>query len=134
MTPKEFRAAVFAEVQTWAATNFPNVPVLYENGPTPDEDKIGPIWVDVELRWYSGSVASVGKPPRMRQTGAVSAMCFYRRGEGTDEPDTLIDSLGEYLQVRRLGAGVLEAPQKTVPAPSVRGWYKTGMFLPFTLG
>ena len=133
MTPKEFRAAVFGEIQTWAAANYPVMPVLYENGPVPDEDKIGSIWLDIELRWYGGSIASVGTNPRMRQTGAVSAMCYYRTGEGTDEPDSVIDSLSEYLQARRLGAGILEAPQRTVPA-SLRGWFKTGMFLPFTLG
>lgn len=133
MTSKEFRAAVFSEIQTWAAANYPTLPVLYENGPTPDEDKIGPMWLDVELRWYGGSVASVGTTPRMRQTGAISAMCFYRTGEGTEEPDGIIDSLGAYLQVRRLGAGILEAPQKTVPT-HLRSWFKTGMFLPFTLG
>jgi len=133
MTPKEFRSAVFAEIQSWAAANYPTLPVIYENGPVPDEDKIGPIWLDVEMRWYGGSVASVGTTPRMRQTGALSAMCFYRTGEGTDSPDSVIDSLSEYLQVRRLGSGILEAPQKTVPT-NLRGWYKTGMFLPFTLG
>jgi len=133
MTPKEFRSAVFSEIQVWAASNYPALPVIYENGPVPDEDKIGPIWLDVEMRWYGGSVASVGTTPRMRHTGALSAMCFYRTGEGTDGPDNIIDSLSEYLQVRRLGSGILEAPQKTVPT-NLRGWYKTGMFLPFTLG
>lgn len=133
MTPKEFRAAVSAEIQTWAAANFPTLPVIYENGPVPDEDKIGPVWLDVEVRWYSGSAASVGTIPRMRHTGAISAACFYRSGEGTDQPDSIIDSLSTYLQVRRLGAGVLEAPQRTVPT-NLRGWYKTGMLLPFILG
>lgn len=133
MTPKEFRAAVFAEVQTWALANFPTMPILYENGPTPDEGAMGSMWLDIEMRWYSASVAAIGTPPRMRHTGAVSAMCFYRTGEGTDAPDSVIDSLSEYLQARRLGAGVLEAPQRTVPT-KLRGWHKTGIFLPFVLG
>lgn len=133
MTPKEFRASVFGEIQAWAAANFPTVPVIYENGPAPDEDRIGPIWLDVEMRWYGGSVASIGSPVRTRHSGAVSAMCFYRAGEGTDEPDTLIDSLSALLQARRLGSGILEAPQRAVPT-YLRGWFKTGIFIPFTLG
>lgn len=133
MTTKEFRAAVFAEIQAWAATNFPTLPVLYENGPTPDEDAMGAIWLDVEIRWYGASVAAIGTPPRMRHSGAVSANCFYRNGEGTGAPDDVIDSLGGYLQARRLGAGILEAPQRTVPT-NLRGWFKTGVLLPFTLG
>lgn len=132
MTSKEFRAAVFGEVQTWAAANYPTIPIIYENGPTPDEGSIGPIWLDVELRWYGGSPASIGPNARMRSTGALSVMCFYRAGEGTGQPDDLIDSLSEFLQARRLGAGILEAPQRTVPT-NLRGWFKTGMFLPFTL-
>jgi hypothetical protein len=133
MTPKEFRAAAFAEVQAWAAANFPAMPVLYENGPTPDEDAMGAIWLDIEIRWYGSTVAAIGTPPRVRHTGALSAMCFYRSGEGTDEPDSVVDSLSEYLQARRLGAGVLEAAQRTVPT-NVRGWFKSGVFIPFTLG
>lgn len=133
MTTKEFRAAVFAEIQAWAAANFPALPVLYENGPTPDEDAMGAIWLDVEIRWYGATVAAIGAPPRMRHTGAVSANCFYRNGEGTGAPDDVIDSLGEYLQARRLGAGIIEAPQRTVPT-NLRGWFKTGVLLPFTLG
>ena len=45
MTSEEFRAAVFAEIRNWAAASFPTLPVVYENGPVPDEDKIGPIWL-----------------------------------------------------------------------------------------
>ena len=133
MTTKEFRAAVFAEIQAWAAANFPTLPVLFENGPTPDEGAMGAIWLDVELRWYSSRVAAIGNPPRMRHSGAVSAMCFYRSGEGTGGPDDVIDSLGGFLQARRLGAGILEAPQRTVPT-NLRGWFKVGILLPFTLG
>lgn len=133
MTPREFRAAVFAEVQTWAAANFPALPIIYENGPVPDEDKIGTIWLDIEMRWYGGTLATIGEKPLTRMTGAVSASCFYRTGEGTDQSDLVIDSLCEYLQARRLGgAGVLEAPQRTFPT-NLRGWYKTGMLLPFRL-
>lgn len=133
MTSQEFRAAVISEIQTWAASNFPTMPVLHENGPTPDEDKIGSIWLDVEVRWYSGSIAAFGVVPRTRMTGAVSAMCFYKQGQGTDAPDKVIDSFSAYMQARRLGAGVLEAPQRTVPT-GIRGWYKVGVFIPFTLG
>lgn len=133
MTPKEFRAAVFADIVAWAATNFPTLPVIYENGPVPDEDKIGQIWLDVEVRWYGGMVAAFGEVPRLRQSGAVSANCFYRAGEGTEKTDDIVDSFDARFQARRIGAAVLLAPQRTVPT-NLRGWYKTGTLVPFTLG
>lgn len=133
MTEQDFRAAVFGEVRDWAATAFPTLPVIYENGPVPDEDKIGPVWLDVEIRWYGGSISSVGTNPRQRATGAVSLMCYYKPGEGTDVPDRVIGSVGDLLSARRLGAAVLAAKQRTVPT-NLLGWYKVGVMIPFTLG
>ena len=133
MTPKEFRSAVFGEIQTWAAANFPAVPVVYENGPSADEDKIGPIWLDVEVRWYGGSVAAMGVTPRTRMSGAVSVACYYRSSEGTDQSDSVIDSVNALLGVRRMSSAVMGAPQRTVPT-YLRGWYRTGALIPFDLG
>lgn len=133
MTTEAFRSAVNGAVQAWGAASFPSVPILYENGPTPDEASIGPIWVDLEIRWYGGSIASVGITPTMRQTGAISACVYYKRATGTALSDQIIDSLCTLLQGQRLGGAVLWAPQRTVPAHYL-GWYKTGMLLPFTKG
>ena len=128
-----FRALVFGEIQTWAAANFPALPVAYENGPVPDQDTIGPVWLDVSLRWYSASIASLGATPRTRDHGAVSVNCFCREGFGTQVPDEIIDSLRSLLGGRRLGAGTLWAPQRTAPT-NLNGWMKTGIVLPFSLG
>ena len=132
-TTKDFRAAVFAEVQTWGAANFPAVPIIYENGPVADEDSIGPIWLDVELRWYSGEIATLGETPRMRHGGAVSVMCYFKESKGTEQSDLMLDSLATTLQARRLGGAVLWAPQRTVPS-NMLGWYRVGILVPFTLG
>lgn len=128
-----FRALVFGELQTWAAANFPTLPVVYENGPVPDEDTIGPIWLDVELRWYGAVIASVGANPRARDTGAVVINCFYREGAGTRQPDQILDSLRTLLTGRRLGEGTLWAPQRASPT-NLRGWRKAGVSIPFSLG
>lgn len=133
MTSEEFRAAVFAEIRNWAAASFPTLPVVYENGPVPDEDKIGPIWLDVEIRWYDGSVAALGSTPRTRDFGAVSLSCFYKVGEGTKSPGQVIDSVSALLQARRFGSAVMGARKRTVPT-NLRGWHKTGVLIPFTLG
>ena len=133
MSTKDFRAAVTLEIQTWAAANFPTLPVIYENGPVPDEDKIGQIWLDLELRFYGGSVAAFGTTPRMRQTGAISAQVYYKESSGTGLSDDIVESLTTLLQARRIGGAVVLAPQRTVPT-HMRGWYRTGILLPFILG
>ena len=133
MTSEEFRSTIFSEIRDWVSVEFPTLPVVYENGPQPDEDAIGPIWLDVEIRWYDGSVAAFGEAPRTRDFGAVSLACFYKTGEGTKTPGEVIEGLSSLLQVRRFGAAVTGARQRTVPT-HLLGWYKVGVLIPFTLG
>jgi len=133
LTTKEFRASVFGMFVSWASANFPTLPVVYENGPVPDEENIGPIWLDVEIRWYGGSISTIGQTPSTRQTGAISAMCYYKQSSGTEQPDSIIDSLTTLLQTKRIGSAVTDAAQRSVPT-YFKGWFKTGVYIPFTLG
>lgn len=131
-TTKQFRAAVFGEIQTWAAANFPTLPIIYENGPVPDEDKIGPIWLDVEVRWYGARPLALGEGGSGRHSGAISANVFYREASGTGLADDVIDSLELTFRTRRIGSAIVNFPQRTVPT-NLKGWYKTGLLFPFTL-
>lgn len=132
MTTEEFRAAVTARVLAWQAANYPALPVITENGPVPDENTIGPIWLDLELRWYTGHNVTMGQNPLGRHTGAVSANVFCRAAEGTAKPGAVVDSLITLLKNIRLGAGQLQFPQRTVPT-TLQGWFKTGVLVPFYL-
>ena len=131
-TTKDFRAAVFGEFQAWGAANFPTLPIIYENGPVPDEDKIGTVWLDLEIRWYGAQALTVGEVIAGRHSGAISANVFYREAEGTGTPDDIIDSLETTFRTRRLGGAIVKFPQRTVPT-NLKGWYKTGLLFPFTL-
>jgi hypothetical protein len=132
MSTKNFRAAVFTELVAWGAANYPAVPIIYENGPVPDEDKIGPIWVDVEVRWYGAQPRAVGEGGNGRDMGAISVSVYYREGEGTGQVDDIVDSLRATLKLRRVGNGIVKFPQRTVPT-NLKGWYKSGLLFPFTL-
>lgn len=132
MTTEEFRAAVTARILAWQAANFTSLPVITENGPVPDENSIGSIWLDLELRWYGGQNISMGVKPMGRHTGAISAQVFYQPSEGTAKPGTIIDSLIANLANVSLGAGQLQFPQRTVPT-TLKGWYKSGVLVPFYL-
>lgn len=133
MNTEAFRAAVTAEIVAWRTANFPDIPAFYEGGPTPDQDKIGMVWVDVEFRWYGGQIASMGKKPRTRHTGAVAIDVYFREAAGVQLPGAVVDSIGSLLEARRIGAGILWAPQRTIPTDKL-GWKKTGLLVPFTLG
>lgn len=132
MNTKDFRAAVVTAIQAWAQINYATLPILYENGPVPDEDKIGPIWLDIEIRWYGARTLSIGEVYSGRHAGVVSCNVFYREASGTGATDDILDSLSTALCNRRMGSAVIKFPQRTVPT-NLKGWYKTGLFFPFTL-
>lgn len=132
MNTKEFRAAIFGAIETWGAASFPTLPVIYENGPVPDEDKIGPVWLDMEIRWYGAQPMSVGNVVTGRHSGVISANVFSRDATGTGVSDDIIDSLETLLKTRRFGSAIVKFPQRTV-ATNLKGWYKSGLLFPFTL-
>lgn len=132
MNTKQFRAAVFGEFLSWGSTNYPTLPIIYENGPAPDEDKIGSIWLDLEVRWYGSIPLGIGEVSSVRHTGAVSASVFYRASAGTGQVDDILDSLMANMKLRRLGSAIIKPPQRTVPT-NLKGWYKSGLLFPFVL-
>ena len=132
MNTKDFRAAIVGAIETWGAASFPSLPILYENGPVPDEDKIGPVWLDLEIRWYNAQPMAIGNPIVGRHNGVISTQVFSREATGTGLSDDIIDSLETLLKARRFGSSVIKFPQRTV-ATNLKGWYKSGLLFPFTL-
>lgn len=133
MSTKDFRAAVFGAIQSWAAANYPTVPVIYENGPTPDEDTIGDTWIDCEVRWYGARTLGIGSLPLTgRHSGAVSTQVYRRSAQGTGVVDDILESLTTALKSQRIGGGLIYYPQRTV-STNFKGWYKSGLLFPFTL-
>lgn len=132
MSTRAFRSGVVSEVVKWAAAEFPALPVIYENGPVPDEDKIGPIWLDVSIRWYGAQTKNVGEFAAGRHTGVVSAQVFAREGSGTAKVDDILDSLTRFLATKRIGSGIVMFPEHNTPN-TAQGWYKSGLMFPFWL-
>lgn len=132
MTNKEFRAALAQHLQSWQSANYPALPLVYENGPVPDELTIGPVWLDFEIRWYAGNNITMGINPIGRSSGVVSLMVFHRSGAGTGLSDDIVDSLLQAFRNTAFGSGRLEFPQRVVPT-ELKGWHKTGLLIPFYL-
>ena len=132
MATEQFRSDATEALEAWRLASFPDVPAFYENGPQPDEGTVGPIWIDVAIRWYGAKFVTVGTRPRGRHTGVLSTNVYFREGEGVALPDQVIDSIKELMRGRRLGAAVLYMPQRQIPT-NIDGWYKVGLLTPFTL-
>lgn len=132
MDTTAFRAAVTAEVVAWAAANFPGTDVCYENGPTPDQDKISSPWVDMELRWFDSTTLNIGEGASSRDHGVISLAVFARAGAGTTQTEAIMQSLRNTFKLRRIGSAIVRAPRQYTPT-TVGGWYKVGLMFPFHL-
>ena len=132
MSTESFRAAVFAEIETFMSTNHPDINMAWENGPEVDEASVTKGIVEVELRFYSASLAEVGANSANRHTGAIALWVYTRQTSGTEVGDLICDGLARLLKQRRLGSAMTRAPQRLVPSPA-KGWYRTGVTVPFLL-
>lgn len=130
-TRSQFRAGFIGAVEAWQAANFPSLPILFENGPVPDEDKIGVIWLDTGIHWYSGHNMEIGQNARGRYGGALVLNVFSREASGTQASDAILESLEVLLKNRHLGGGRTHFPHVNT-APALLGWQKAGMLVPFT--
>lgn len=133
MEELEFRQAVNKALAEWFETNAPECFIQWENGPEYDapEDEAGP-WFDVSLRYYGGNTASLGGRPVARLSGTISIYLYQRQGEGTYRVDELLGGLARLLRHTNFGPARTSAPQRSAPQEHL-GWYKTGLFVPFTL-
>ena len=106
--------------------------MLYENGPEVDEASVGDMFVDAEVRWYGSDLVTMELNPLGRHTGAISLQVFYKRAEGTAAVGALVDRLIAEFKAKRIGGGITKMPQRSVPT-NLKGWYKSGIFVPFRL-
>lgn len=133
MDTDDFMAAVNTLVQGWASSAFPDMDVVYENGPVPDEASISSPWLDVSVRWYGSEQLTQGEVFTERHKGVVNLAVFHRAGEGTGEPNEVVRSLAHLVRAnRRVSSSVLKAPERMIPTTH-QGWYKTGLMVPFML-
>lgn len=131
MSTEAFRSAVHTLVESTMA-GFPGIHVFYENGPEVDEAAVGDIFLDVEIRWYSAKLTALGLNSPGRDTGAISLQVYYKSSEGTKVVDELVDDLRDAFKAKRVGNGITQMPQRSVPT-HLKGWYKSGIFVPFHL-
>jgi len=132
MSIEQFRAEVVTAIEQWRLANFPDMDVVYENSPAPEEDKISSPWLDVEIRWYGGAQVAIGAPRAGRYSGVVSVKCFTRAGEGTQQADRIGDSLQAALAGFRTTGAWLDFPEPYTPNTAL-GWHKRGLMFPFKL-
>lgn len=139
MQPHEFKGAVQSAIADWQ-TSFSSpaagievgaVPVFFENGPQPDESTVGPIWVDVAFRFYSGRLSELGSDTN-RHTGVIAVGVYTKTGEGTAGAEAVIRSLTGTLCRKRWGSsGVTLGHERMTPPPDYFGWHRSGAMVSF---
>lgn len=132
MSTQNFVNTVNETISNLMAAEFPTVTVLYENGPEVDEASVGGMFLDVEVRWYGANLVTMELNPTGRHTGAVSLQVFYKQAEGTAAVGLLVDRLIAEFKSKRIGGAITRMPQRSVPT-HLKGWYKSGLFVPFHL-
>ena len=132
MSTQNFINSVFGTLADLMAAEFPTVTVLYENGPEVDEASVGDMFVDAEVRWYGADLITMELNPLGRHSGAISLQVFYKQAEGTAAVGALVDRLITEFKSKRIGGGLTKMPQRSVPT-HLKGWYKSGIFVPFHL-
>lgn len=132
MNTEDFRAAVFQAISDHMAANHPTIDTAWENGPELDEALVSSVFIDVELRFYSAILSEVGQGSPSRHSGAVSIKVYAKQSTGTAEAGSVCTGLESLLKSRRFASGLTKAPQRLVPN-TYKGWYSTGVLVPFTI-
>jgi hypothetical protein len=132
MSTTAFRSAVFSAIADHMAANHADIHMAWENGPEVDEASVHTGIAEVELRFYGASLTEVGPGSSNRHSGAIAVWVYVRQSAGLAVSDAICDGLESLLRRKRIGAGLTKAPQRTVPSPN-KGWYRTGITVPFTL-
>lgn len=132
MTIETFRGAVQSAVTTWMSANYPSVPLQLENADALDQDAVGVMWLDVEIKFFGGGNVTMGGRPRGRDHGTVNTNLYVKEGEGTLASDAIVEGLRELLRNRSIGGGVLSFPAYGAP-PAALGWRQYGLKTPFRI-
>lgn len=122
---------MFGAIDTFMTATYPDIVVMYENGPEIDDESVGSIFMDVSIRFYSANPAEVGPHARTRHTGAIAVDVYAKQATGTALAGQLLQGISHTLRRKRLGPGLTRATQRTVP-DTIKGWYKSGTLTPFT--
>lgn len=132
MSTKDFRGALAKTIIDWATLAHPTLPLMWENGPEIDEDKIGSTWLDIGIKWVSAEPRNLGDVYKGRRKGVISLQLFAKEGMGTGRSDDILDELSVLLSHTRVGNAVVGFASRSTPVTAL-GWYKSGVMLPFAL-
>lgn len=130
MTGEAFRAMFQEAVSVFAAAQ--GVPAFYENGPCPNLDTVGDIWLDCEIEYHDAATMTMGERPRGRAMGLLKVRVMVREGAGTQRADQLLDALEELFRPQIMGTARLDFPARMKAVPAL-GWLKQGIVSPFSL-
>lgn len=130
MQQLEVRDAIVGAVDTPFRAAFPNVPVIYDNGPfnynnPPDE------YVECEVVFYAGQQVGMSSTPQTRLRGYAYISVHRRAGLGVRASLGVLDWFSASLGYANLGRLQMQAPDPDGNA-TPPGWHVEKLKIGFT--
>ena len=129
-TYTEARDAIITHFSTNWATQYPTIPVVYDNTNTVDLDTVGNVFLRTTFALEDASQASIGDSPMQRVRGHLYISIFSRAGTGTRSGIGYLDYISTLFKFKNLSGVTVGAPSPTFKE-SHDGWHMQMIGIPF---
>jgi hypothetical protein len=124
------RDALVTKINAAFTTNYPLMPVFYENTLTADLAKVGEMFVKVEIDFIDRIAVTVNNEPETESEGEVVLTVFSKEGTGSRKVLALFDFLNQEFRYQTIGALVLKTPTPGTKAGK-NGWASSELICGF---
>jgi hypothetical protein len=125
----DIKTALLSAVYPAHVTEFPNVPVVIDNGPF-DRNNAPEVWAELEIKFHDSDQVGPSANPRTRQRGFVYLSVYSREGTGNKVGLRVLGWFAQQLGYYRSAPVQCNEPS-AVPDPAVRGWHIDSLKVPF---
>lgn len=131
MTYVEARNAIVSYFNPKWLTQYPSIPVFYENTVQIDLDTVGDIFLTVSIDFTDSQRLDIDAAPASETFGDVTLRLFTKEGTGTLKTLQVFDWLTATMKYRDLGGVTLGCPD---PGPKVSktGWLSSDLYVSFS--
>lgn len=127
----QVRLAVISLVDGTFTADHPSVPLVYDNTPF-DRNNPPDIYIEVDVRYRDSEYIGVSMKSPVRDKGTVSFTASVRENLGSKAIQDMLWEIRELLRSKVSGDVEFHLPVN-LPGPTVKGWYRPLLEVPFTI-
>lgn len=124
------RDDLIAKINTELAIDYPSLPVFYENTVKVDTNKVGNLFVRIELEFVTRENITVTGQPETEARGLLYFCVYSKEGSGTRPTLALFDYFTNLMKYQTVGDIVLETPRPGKKEER-NGWISQELVCPF---